>query len=109
MTDTPDKPAAEVVMYRTRYCGYCVLAARLFAKKGVAVREIDVSGSQPCREWLLAKTGSRTVPQIFINGRSVLGFEDVALLDRRGELDVLLREPPRAHSVPPPCAAAAGE
>jgi glutaredoxin 3 len=94
-------PRASVVIYRTPYCGYCVSAARLFRKKGVEVVEIDVSGNRECRSWLMEVTGMRTVPQIFINGRSVKGFDDVAALDRTGELDRLLREPPSAaHLVP---------
>ena len=90
-------------MYRTPYCPYCVRAARLFEKKGVTVREIDVSRNNACRDWLVETTGMRTVPQIFINGRPVFGFDDVAALDRRGQLDPLLREPPREHDVPTAC------
>jgi glutaredoxin 3 len=100
------RPRAKVVMYRTRYCPYCVSAARLFQRKGVEVTEIDVSGDTECRRWLIETTGMRTVPQIFINGRSVHGFQDVAALDRRGLLDQLLQEPPSNNSPDPfdgPC------
>lgn len=92
---------ADVVMYRTPYCPYCVRAAHLLEKKGARVREIDVSGDRACRDWLIQATGMRTVPQIFINGRSVKGFDDIAELDRRGELDRLLREPPHEQSALP--------
>lgn len=102
MTESACMPA-DVVMYRTPYCPYCVRAARLLEKKGAKVREIDVSDSRECREWLIKETGMRTVPQIFINGRSVKGFDDIAELDRRGELDRLLREPPQQHAAPAPC------
>jgi len=85
---------AEVVMYRTPFCPYCTRAAMLLARKGVAVREIDVSNDPEARERIRKETGSQTVPQIFINGRSVGGFDDIAALDRRGALDPLLREPP---------------
>ena len=44
-----------------------------------------------------------TSGEIFINGRSVKGFDDIAELDRRGQLDPLLKEPPSGHSVPMPC------
>lgn len=94
---SPSMPA-EVVMYRTPYCPYCVRAARLLEKKGAKVQEIDVSGDYARRDWLIQTTGMRTVPQIFINGRSVKGFDDIAELDRRGELDRLLREPPPDQS-----------
>ena len=85
---------AEVVMYRTRFCPYCLRAAALLERKGVAVREIDVSNDPQTRERLLRETGSHTVPQVFINGVSVGGFDDISALDRRGALDPLLREAP---------------
>lgn len=85
---------AEVVMYRTRFCPYCMRAAVLLKGKGVAFEEIDVSNDPETRERLLRETGSHTVPQIFINGASVGGYDDIASLDRRGALDPLLREAP---------------
>ena len=98
------KLPAEVVMYKTPFCGYCISASRFLARKGVQVKEIDVSGKGDCRRWLFEATGMRTVPQIFINGRSVRGYEDIVALDRQGQLDPLLREPPGSMStVPVPC------
>ncbi len=92
---------ADVIMYRTPYCPYCLAAARLLRQKGVEVREVDVLGNQACREWLEATTGSSTVPQIFINGRSVRGYDDILELDRRGKLDEMLREAPQSLTQPP--------
>jgi len=103
MTESSPNFPADVVMYRTPYCAYCVLAARLLERKGARVREVDVSSNAACREWLTQKTGMRTVPQIFINGRSVRGFNDIVELDRRGQLDPLLKEPAPSHSVLGPC------
>jgi glutaredoxin 3 len=85
---------ADVVMYRTPFCPYCTRAAMLLKSKGVAFREIDVSNDMATRERLRRETGSHTVPQIFINGASVGGYDDIATLDRRGALDPLLREAP---------------
>ena len=85
---------AEVVMYRTRFCPYCVRAAQLLRRKGAVFREVDVSNDPATRQRLLAETGSHTVPQIFINGVSVGGFDDIAALDARAGLDPLLRSPP---------------
>jgi glutaredoxin 3 len=87
---------AEVVIYRTRFCPYCVRAAELLRRKGAAFHEIDISNDPVERDRLLEQTGWRTVPQIFINGSFVGGFDDIAALDRRGALDPLLREPPAA-------------
>jgi glutaredoxin 3 len=86
--------AADVVIYRTRICPYCIAAKRLLKKKGAAFREIDVSGDQERRKWLLEATRHRTVPQIFINDRAIGGFKELALLEWRGELDGLLAEEP---------------
>lgn len=77
---------AEVRVYTTRVCGYCVAAKRLLAVRGVAYEEIDVSNDDEKRAWLVETTGRRTVPQIFIGGESIGGFEELALLDRSGQL-----------------------
>lgn len=82
---------AEVIIYRTTYCGYCDMAKRLFTQMGVTFREIDVTGDHDMRIQLVKMTGGRrTIPQIFIDGVSVGGYTDVAALQRSGELDELL-------------------
>ena len=83
--------SAEVVMYRTRFCPYCVRAAELLRRKGAVFTEIDVANDPTTRRRLLEQTGSHTVPQIFIDGASVGGYDDIAALDRHGKLDPLLR------------------
>jgi glutaredoxin 3 len=84
----------KVVMYRTPYCPYCSMAARLLTQQKVPFEEIDVSGDHERRRWLVEASGQRTVPQIFINGRSVGGFDDLSAVVRRGELPALLAAPP---------------
>jgi glutaredoxin 3 len=83
----------KVVMYRTPYCPYCSMAARRLSQLDLEFEEIDVSGDHERRRWLLSVSGQRTVPQIFINGRSVGGFDDLSALVRRGELPALLAAP----------------
>ena len=87
---------AEVVVYRTPICPYCIRAKMLLERKGVAFTEIDVTGDWDRRAWLAQVTGRRTVPQIFINGVSIGGFDDMALLERSGKLDSLLAAEPDA-------------
>lgn len=83
---TPD-----IVMYSTAYCGYCQRARNLFERKGAAVREIKIDEDVSERDAMLKRTGGRrTVPQIFIGDRHVGGFDELAALDRAGELDTLL-------------------
>ncbi|MBX3182846.1 MAG: glutaredoxin 3 [Polyangiaceae bacterium] len=81
---------AEVLVYRTRFCPYCVRAVRLLERRGVAFQEIDVSGDDARRAWLQEATGQHTVPQIFIDQRPIGGFTELAALERSGELDQLL-------------------
>jgi glutaredoxin 3 len=85
---------AHVVMYRTPICPYCIRAKALLQKKGVPFEEVDVSRDDAKRAWLIDATGQRTVPQIFINGRSVGGCDELHALEHHGELDRLLAEPP---------------
>jgi glutaredoxin 3 len=82
--------AASVKMYTRRYCGYCSAAQRLLDRKGVAYEEIDCTGDQATRRWLVEATGQTTVPQIFINGMSIGGFDELAALELAGRLDSLL-------------------
>jgi glutaredoxin 3 len=76
----------EVTMYTTRICPYCVAAKRLLGQRGIVYREVDVSGDDAKRMWLLETTKRRTVPQIFIGDSPIGGFDDLAAMDRSGEL-----------------------
>jgi glutaredoxin 3 len=82
--------AAEVKIYTRAACGYCTAAIRLLKSKGVQFQHIDATGDPATRRWLAEVTGQATVPQIFIDGRSVGGYTDIRALDDRGELDRLL-------------------
>jgi glutaredoxin 3 len=65
-------------------------------RKGVAYHEIKVDGSPDVRAEMERRSQRRTIPQIFINGHHVGGFDDMAALDRTGELDKLLAHVKRA-------------
>jgi len=86
--------SADVLIYLTRWCPYCRAAKQLLGDKQVRYVEIDVDDRPDLRKWLATSTGQRTVPQVFINGRSVGGFSDISALDAAGELDPLLGAPP---------------
>ena len=81
---------AEVTIYTTMVCAYCVAAKRLLKQKGVEFDEVDVTRDFDKRRWLVEVTGQRTVPQIFIHGRPYGGYTDIAALDRQGKLDDIL-------------------
>ena len=82
---------ARVRMYATGGCPYCMRAEQLLRAKGVAeIEKFRVDLDPPLKDEMIARTGRRTVPQIFIGETHVGGFDDIAELDRRGELDSLL-------------------
>jgi len=75
-----------VELYTTPSCPFCVRAKRLLAERHIAYAEFDVSEDDELRAEIMERTGRRTVPQIFIDGRSIGGFEELAALDAAGEL-----------------------
>jgi glutaredoxin 3 len=67
------------------------MAERLLLSKGVAITEKILVDQDPVRrEEMMARTGRRTVPQIFIGDTHVGGFDDLSALDKAGKLDPLL-------------------
>lgn len=85
---------ARVLIYTTAWCGYCAAAKRLLNAKGAAFDEIDVDETPDKRSEMERLSGRHTVPQVFINGDSVGGYDDIAALDRQGKLDELLAADP---------------
>ncbi len=82
---------ARVLMYLTGVCPYCHMAERLLASKGVAaIDKVRVDLEPERRAEMMERTGRRTVPQIYIGETHVGGYDDLAALDRAGELDALL-------------------
>jgi glutaredoxin 3 len=82
---------ARVIMYATSWCPYCARAKELLERKGVELEEIDVDASPEARKEMLARSGRRTVPQIFIGETHVGGSDELYDLDARGGLDKLLQ------------------
>jgi glutaredoxin 3 len=84
---------AEVVMYSTGNCPYCVRAKSLLQKKGVTWKELRVDENPELRPEMESRSGGRrTVPQIFIGDVHVGGFDDMCALDLEGKLDPLLQK-----------------
>ena len=85
---------AKIVMYTSAICPYCMNAERLLRSKGVTeIEKIRVDLQPELREEMMAKTGRRTVPQIYIGDQHVGGFDDLHALDVQGGLDHLLAQP----------------
>lgn len=83
---------ANVVIYTTKICPYCVRAKDLLTRKGVEYQEISAE-DEAVRIAMVQKAGGRrTVPQIFINDQHVGGCDDLYALDREGKLDPMLNK-----------------
>jgi glutaredoxin 3 len=86
---------AKVEIYTTMFCGYCARAKSLLQRKGVAFVEMDIEAETVRRDEMIARAGGRrTVPQIFIDGEHIGGSDDLAALDRAGQLDAKLGATP---------------
>jgi glutaredoxin 3 len=82
---------AHVRIYTTTYCPYCSAAKSLLHAKNVQFEEIDVTNDPERRSEMERLSHRFTVPQIFINGQPIGGYDDARALDARGELDRLLQ------------------
>ena len=84
----PDDP--QVILYSRDWCGYCAAAQRLLKKKGVAFETRNVSEDPDYRAEMMERSGRRTFPQVFVGDTHVGGYDDLAEMNRSGELDTLL-------------------
>ena len=81
---------ADVLIYTSAMCPYCVAAKNLLVKKGAAYTEIRVDLDRGKREEMMARAKRTSVPQIFIGETHIGGFDDMVALDRKGGLEPLL-------------------
>jgi glutaredoxin 3 len=83
---------AKVEIYTTAVCPYCVTAKQLLKQKNIAYIEIRVDEDSVKRDEMIQRSGRRTVPQIFINDKSIGGSDDLYALEKQGKLDDLLKQ-----------------
>jgi GrxC family glutaredoxin len=81
---------AKIIIYTTNYCRFCFRAKTFLRSKEVQFEEIDVTYDTPRRAEMERLSARGTVPQIFIDGQSIGGYDDIRLLDATGGLDRLL-------------------
>lgn len=82
---------AEIEIYTTAFCPFCIAAKRLLDKKGVAYTEIDVMMKSDLRREMTERSGgSRTVPQIFVDGEHLGDCVDIMEMDAEDALDARL-------------------
>lgn len=86
---------ADIEIYSTAICPYCVAAKNLLQSRGLEYRELRIDIDANARREMLSRApGARTVPQIFINGVHVGGFDQLAAAERSGKLNELLQAAP---------------
>ncbi len=78
---------ADVVIYTTAFCPYCHRAKGLLSSKNVDFTEIDVTMDASKRREMTEKSGSRTVPQVFVDGEHIGDCDGIYRLDSQGTLD----------------------
>ncbi|MEW6300289.1 MAG: glutaredoxin 3, partial [Thermodesulfobacteriota bacterium] len=78
---------ATIEIYTKQWCPYCAKAKALLTSKGLSYQEVDVTADEARQQEMVQRSGRRTVPQIFLDGESLGGYDDLANLNAAGELD----------------------
>lgn len=82
---------ATVEIYSTAICPYCMAAKNLLKQRGLEYTEIRIDQDVGKRDEMLARSQQRrTVPQIFVNGEHIGGYDDLVVADRAGRLAELV-------------------
>ena len=84
----------EVIMYSSAVCPYCVAAKNFLKSRGLGYQEVRVDTDPAARALMMERTRRTSVPQIFINGTHVGGYEELVALDRSGGLAPLVEASP---------------
>jgi len=86
----PGSGAPKIVMYTRGFCGYCSAARKLLKAKGVEFDDLDTTLNAKLRREMAERSGRQTVPQIFVGDKHVGGYDDLAALEKAGQLNELL-------------------
>ena len=81
-----------ITVYTASFCGYCLRVLALLQRRGIDYTEISVEDHPGLRDELVARSGRRSLPQIYLGDRYLGGATELAALDQNGELDRLLAE-----------------
>lgn len=81
-----------VTVYTGSFCGYCLQVTSLLERRGIAYAEVNVEDEPGLREKLLARSGRRTLPQVFVGERYIGGADEIRALDASGELNQLMQK-----------------
>jgi len=81
-----------VTVYGDEHCAYCAAARMLLTRKDIRFKDVVVSRDADLLAEMEARSGCRSVPQVFVGDHHVGGFDDLCSLDKSGELDQLIAE-----------------
>lgn len=81
----------QITIYTTAYCPFCTRAKNLLKQKNISFKEIDVTNDPKAREEIEKKTGSMTLPIIFIGDEFIGGSDGLYALNASGGLDAKLK------------------
>jgi glutaredoxin 3 len=81
-----------VTVYTGSFCGYCLQVTSLLERRGIPHAEVNVEDEPGLREKLLARSGRRTLPQVFVGERYIGGADEIRALDASGELNQLMQK-----------------
>ena len=81
---------SDVVVYTTNACGYCTRVKMLLDAREIAYREVNVTGDPEAFVELAKSTGMMTLPQVFVDGVLIGGYNETAAADQTGRLQELL-------------------
>lgn len=82
---------ANIEIYTTRTCPYCIRAKALLASKNVDFTEIDVMADPRVKTQMIKRSqGARSVPQIFIGNEHIGGCDELFALESKNALDIML-------------------
>lgn len=84
--DKKDHVASQVILYTKVGCRYCDLAESLLNRTGIAYESEDISNKPSVQQKLINDTGQHTVPYIFIHGKFIGGYSDLAEMNNDGRL-----------------------
>lgn len=82
---------ADIVVYLTKTCPYCIRAKHLLKELGASYAERLIDSDPDLHQEMIQRSKQFTVPQIFINDVHIGGFDDLNALHLNNELEPLLR------------------
>ncbi len=80
-----------VTVYTGSFCGYCLRVLAVLERRGIPYTEVSVEDRPDLREELLARSGRRTLPQVYVGERYIGGAEEMTAMDQNGELLKLIQ------------------